>query len=181
MSEYLDGLVVGTQDLTIPPGKDNYWRRFSMSVPAGITLTDVTPHMHFLGREFISIATLPDGREIPLVRIADWDFRWQNTFAYLEPVHLPANSRIDTWIRYDNSAENPQNPATPPRTVTWGWETGDEMSELWIGFVPDAQRDRDRIVRASERSWYESAWVGREEIARLLARLPELSESDTVR
>ena len=55
------------------------------------------------------------------------------------------------------------------------------MSELWIGFVPDAQRDRDRIVRASERSWYESAWVGREEIARLLARLPELSESDTVR
>ena len=181
VSEYLDGLVVGTQDLTIPPGNDNYWRRFSMSVPAGITLTDITPHMHFLGREFISIATLPDGREIPLIRIADWDFRWQNTFSYLKPVHLSANSRIDTWVRYDNSAENPQNPTLPPRTVTWGWETGDEMSELWIGFVPDAQRDRDRIVRASERSWYESAWVGPEEITQLLARLSEFAESDTVR
>ena len=132
-------------------------------------LTDVTPHMHFLGREFISIATLPDGSERPLIRIADWDFRWQNTFTYREPVHLPAGSRIDTWVRYDNSADNPQNPALEPRTVTWGWETTDEMSELWIGFVPDTPADRERIVRASERSWYRPAHVSDAEIARVLA------------
>ena len=172
VSRYVDGVVIGTQNLRIPPGEENYWRRFSMTVPSGMTLTDVTPHMHFLGREFIAIATLPDGSETPLIRIADWDFRWQNTFAYREPVHLPAGSRIDAWMRYDNSADNPQNPAVEPETVTWGWETTDEMSELWIGFVPDSPADRQKIVSASEQSWYRPAHVSDAEIARLLARLP---------
>ena len=174
ISRYFDGVVIGTQDLSIPPGEDNYWRRFSMNVPSGMTLTDMTPHMHFLGREFIAIAALPDGSEQPLIRIADWDFRWQNTFAYREPVHLPAGSRIDAWIRHDNSADNPQNPALEPETVTWGWETTDEMSELWIGFIPDSPADRQRIVSASEQYWYRSAHVSDTEIARLLARLPAL-------
>ena len=174
VSRYVDGVVIGTQDLGIPPGEENYWRRFSMTVPSGMTLTDVTPHMHFLGREFIAIATLPDGGETPLIRIADWDFRWQNTFAYREPVHLPAGSRIDAWVRYDNSADNPQNPALEPETVTWGWETTDEMSELWIGFVPDSPADRQSIVSASERSWYRSADVSDAEIARLVARIAAL-------
>ena len=172
VSRYVDGVVIGTEDLRIPPGEESYWRRFSMDVPAGMTLTDVTPHMHFLGREFISVATLPDGRERPLIRIADWDFRWQNTFTYREPVHLPAGSRIDVWVRYDNSASNPQNPTVPPRTVTWGWETTDEMSELWIGFIPDSPNDRGRIASAAERSWYRRARVSGGEIARLLERLP---------
>ena len=172
VSRYVDGVVIGTQDLRILPGEKNYWRRFSMDVPSGMTLTDVTPHMHFLGREFIAIATLPDGSERPLIRIADWDFRWQNTFTYREPVHLPAGSRIDAWIRYDNSADNPQNPALEPETVTWGWETTDEMSELWIGFIPDSPADRQHIVSASERSWYRPAQASDAEIARLLARLP---------
>ena len=171
VSRYVDGVVIGTQDLRIPPGEESYWRRFSMDIPAGMTLTDVTPHMHFLGREFIAVATLPDGRERPLIRIADWDFRWQNTFTYRDPVHLPAGSRIDAWVRYDNSADNPQNPMSPPRAVTWGWETTDEMSELWIGFIPDSPNERDRIVRASERSWYRSARVGDEEIDEFLERL----------
>ena len=171
VSRYVDGVVIGTQNLRIPPGEENYWRHFSMDVPSGMTLTDVTPHMHFLGREFIAIATLPDGSETPLIRIADWDFRWQNTFAYREPVHLPAGSRIDAWMRYDNSADNPQNPAVEPETVTWGWETTDEMSELWIGFVPDSPADRQKIVSASERSWYRPAHVSDAEIERLLARL----------
>ena len=174
VSRYVDGVVIGTQDLRIPPGEESYWRQFSMSVPAGMTLTDVTPHMHFLGREFIAIAVLPDGSEQPLIRIADWDFRWQNTYTYREPAHLPAGSRIDTWIRYDNSADNPQNPRREPATVTWGWETTDEMSELWIGFIPDTPADRQRIVSASERSWYRPAQVSDAEIARLLERLPRL-------
>ena len=47
VSRYVDGVVIGTQNLRIPPGETNYWRRFSMDVPSGMTLTDVTPHMHF--------------------------------------------------------------------------------------------------------------------------------------
>ena len=171
VSQYVDGVVIGTQDIRIPPGDKAYWRHFSMAVPAGMTLTDVTPHVHFLGREFIALATLPDGREQPLVRIEDWDFRWQNTFTYRVPPYLPAGSRTDVWIRYDNSTDNPQNPALQPATVTWGWQTTDEMGELWIGFIPDSPGERNRIVDAANRSWYRSATVRDAQVAGLLQRL----------
>ena len=88
-------------------------------------------------------------------------------------MHLPAGSRIDAWVRYDNSADNPHHPAPELETVTWGWETTDEMSELWIGFVPDVPAQRQRIVNASQRSWYRSAHVSDAEIVRLLRRLPD--------
>lgn len=174
ISDYVDGVVIGTQDLEIPPGDDSYWRQFSMEIPAGLTLTDVTPHMHFLGREFIAMATLPDGSEIPIIRISDWDFRWQNTYSYRKPVYLPADSRIDVWVRYDNTAANLQNPAINPKVVKWGWETTDEMAELWIGFIPDSHEDRELIVQAADQSFYRSAYVSKKEINQLLARLPEI-------
>ena len=75
-------------------------------------------------------------------------------------------------MRYDNSADNPHNPALEPRTVTWGWGTTDAMSELWIGFIPDSLADLQRIVRASEQSWCRSAHVSDAEIDQHFARLP---------
>ena len=38
--------------------------------------------------------------------------------------------------RYDNTANNPSNPNSPPKFVTWGEKTTDEMLFLPISFVP---------------------------------------------
>ena len=40
---------------------------------------------------------------------------------------------MHTEIVYDNSAENPRNPNNPPKRVTWGLASFDEMGS--IGFV----------------------------------------------
>jgi tetratricopeptide (TPR) repeat protein len=37
---------------------------------------------------------------------------------------------------YDNSAGNPRNPNQPPRRVTYGLQSGDEMAELWLQALP---------------------------------------------
>ena len=86
-------------------------------------------------------ATLPDGTEIPLLRIDEWDFNWQGQYLYREPVILPKGTRIDVVIAYDNSADNPNNPRNPPQTVRWGEESFDEMGSIILkGIAVDPRK-----------------------------------------
>jgi len=49
--------------------------------------------------------------------------------------------------RYDNSTENPRNPSVPPKRVTYGQRTSDEMSELWFQVVPRNAAERNVFTR----------------------------------
>ncbi len=126
--------------LRIPAGDANYTVRASMTVPLNATLLEVMPHMHLLGKEISVTATLPDGKQLSLVRIPDWDFNWQATYAFREPVKLPRGTKIELVARYDNSANNPRNPSNPPRLVTWGEETTDEMCIAFLHYTLDHER-----------------------------------------
>ncbi len=176
IERYVDGFVIGSQDLDIPTGEAAYRRHVRMHVPSGITLTDVTPHMHYLGREARAVATLPDGREVPLIHIPDWDLRWQNIYTFREPIYLPAGSRIDAWFGYDNSGSNPSNPHQPPERVRWGWGSDDEMCELWVTFVPDDPGDRRKIIQASRMSWMQPA--GSSQAVQLAAETADPAEPE---
>jgi mono/diheme cytochrome c family protein len=94
-----------------------------------VEATAVFAHMHLLGREVAVTAHLPDGTRRPLLRIDDWDFDWQLRYTYARPVPLPAGTQIEAECVYDNSAANPRNPNRPPRVVTSGFETTDEMCQ----------------------------------------------------
>src|SRR5260370_15139305 len=74
----------------------------------------------------------PDGRPEPLIHILDWDFNWQGEYRYAEPVHLPKGTRITMRYVYDNSDANPRNPSSPPKRVTFGEQTADEMALLFL-------------------------------------------------
>ena len=94
VDHWIDGLVIGTQQLSIPPESDTYWRHVQMEVPAPMTLVDILPHMHYLGAEAKAIATLPNGKQIPLIHVEEWDLRWQNIYFFREPVR-PAGRQRD--------------------------------------------------------------------------------------
>lgn len=119
---------VANKELTIPAGAARHHHTASFTLPVDATLLDTVPHMHLLGREMKAVAVRPDGEVVPLVWITDWDFNWQGQYLYSEPPSLPAGTRIDVEAWFDNSAENPLNPHSPPQTVTWGEETQDEMA-----------------------------------------------------
>jgi len=125
--------------LRIPPGDKSYELRASLPVIFDATLLTVFPHMHVLGRRMTVTATLPDGTTKPLVDVPDWDFSWQGFYSYKQPVHLPAGSRVDLVAHYDNSTGNPLNPSSPPKLVTWGEQTTDEMCLCYLGFTVDAE------------------------------------------
>ncbi len=137
--------------LHIPAGDKDYEVRASLPVVFDATLLTVFPHMHVLGRRMTVTATLPDGTTRSLVDVPDWDFNWQGFYAYKQPVRLPAGSHIDLVAHYDNSPGNPRNPSSPPKDVTWGEQTTDEMCLCYLGFTIDAEHAPRQGKTASSR------------------------------
>jgi len=120
-------IMIIDRGLYIPPGQKNYQLAGSYTLPFDVTFVGVTPHMHLLGREMKATATLPDGTIDPLVWIKDWNFNWQDQYLFDQPKRLPKGTRLDVSAAYDNSEGNPLNPNSPPKLVTWGEQTPDEM------------------------------------------------------
>jgi hypothetical protein len=127
--------------IDIPPGATEHEVRDSRTLEQAIDIFGVFPHLHLIGRSVWSEATLPDGSKVPLIAINDWDFNWQYYYQYDTPVHLPAGTRIDVRWTYDNSAANLANPSKPPKRVTYGEQTTDEMAFLIFDVIdPDPKR-----------------------------------------
>jgi len=109
-----------------------------VKTPEAQSLLYVWPHMHYIGKEFTAFAVTPAGDTIPLVHIPQWDFRWQELYRMQHPVKLPAGTIINIKGVYDNTADNPANPNSPPRTVfsTGKMESKDEMLTLILIYMP---------------------------------------------
>lgn len=135
-------IPVLNRSFLIPAGAARHEVRASYTLPATWNLhaIGIAPHMHLLGREMKVTATYPDGTRRSLIYIDDWDFNWQGTYSYAAPVPLPGGTRIDVEAIYDNSAGNPRNPNSPPKDVTWGDATTDEMAIVFIRVTTDAER-----------------------------------------
>ena len=89
-------------------------------------------------------AVFPDGSSKPLIWIKDWDFNWQNAYRYKTPIDLPKGTRVDLEYTYDNSEDNPHNPAHPPVRIHWGEQTTDEMALAFLNVVvPNAEDARE--------------------------------------
>lgn len=127
---------LGRQNLDIPAGAKQYLSRDSYVLPVDVEVYGVQPHAHHLAREVKGYATLPDGTRHWLIYISDWDFNWQDFYAYAKPLVLRKGTALTMEITYDNSAGNRRQPNTPPRRVTWGQKSSDEMGDLWIQVVP---------------------------------------------
>lgn len=131
--------------LQIPP---NEVRSFytEITVPEKISLLTVNPHMHLLGKSFLAYAVSPKGDTIPLIRIKQWDFRWQYFYTFKKPVVIPKGSRIRAEAVFDNTTENLNNPFDPPRMVgerNTSMRTTDEMFQFIITYLPYKKGDEN--------------------------------------
>ena len=114
--------------LDIPAGEKDFIIHDSYTLPVATDAVGVGGHAHYLAKVMKMTATLPDGDTRSLLWIKDWDFAWQDRYFFKELVPLPKGTRLDVEIHWDNSAENPRNPSSPPSRVTWGEESKDEMA-----------------------------------------------------
>ncbi len=110
-------------------------------IPYDISLVSITPHMHLLGKNFKSFAITPEGDLINLIQINNWDFNWQMTYQFDKLIKVPKGSVIYAEAEYDNTRQNGRNPHDPPRDVTYGWGTKDEMLNLIFQYLDYEQGD----------------------------------------
>jgi Flp pilus assembly protein TadD/mono/diheme cytochrome c family protein len=127
--------------LDIPAGAREFSIADDYRLPLDVDVLGVYPHAHYLGKRLHGFATLPDGTRRWLIRIDDWDFNWQAVYRYVEPVFLPKGSVVSMRFTYDNSEANPRNPSQPPRRVTYGNRSSDEMGHLWLQVLPRGEGD----------------------------------------
>ncbi|MGH9454653.1 MAG: tetratricopeptide repeat protein, partial [Terriglobia bacterium] len=122
--------------LDIPPGDKNFVITDQFTLPIDVYAYGVYPHAHYLGKDLEGNATLPDGTRTWLIWIKHWDQNWQGVYRYVKPVFLPKGTVLHMRYTYDNSADNPLNPNSPPKRVVAGNRASDEMGHLWIEVVP---------------------------------------------
>jgi hypothetical protein len=152
----LHTLGVITLDIKIPAGEANHAVRadqivylpdgvqpkfrLSKDVSEDITVLGVTPHMHLVGRAMKVKAIFPDKSEKILVDVPDWDFNWQISYDFKQPVKLSKGTRLEIEARYDNSSSNPNNPNKPPKEVRYGEQSADEMCVAFLRYTQDNER-----------------------------------------
>ena len=88
---------------------------------------------------------------IPLIKIDDWNFRWQYFYTFKKMLKIPAGSEIVVEAVYDNTENNPDNPFYPPQEVServdfngrGSMKTSNEMLQFIINYLPYEQGDEN--------------------------------------
>lgn len=122
--------------LGIPAGDRNFVVTDEFTLPIDVDLLGIYPHAHYLGRDLLATALLPDGTTKTLIHIKHWDLNWQAVYRCAEPVFLPKNTVLKMRYAYDNSEDNTANPNHPPLRVQGGNRATDEMAHLWLQVLP---------------------------------------------
>ena len=135
-------LKLSRQDIDIPAGAAGYPLEDSFALPVDVEVHAVQPHAHTRARRVLGAARLPDGTTQTLIALPQWDFRAQHFYRLDTPLRLPKGTVLSMRITYDNPSAS---------RLQYGWQTNDEMGELYVQVLARTDRDRDLLERTHER------------------------------
>ncbi len=130
----------------IPPGDPNYELIGVQAFGRPVTFYQFQPHAHLRAKDFTYTVNFPDGRELTVLTVPKYDFRWQLAYELETPLMLPAGSKIVVTAHYDNSADNKSNPA-PDKEVFFRAQN-QSFDEMFSPFV-QYSIDEDATTRPS--------------------------------
>jgi hypothetical protein len=117
-----------------PPAGDS--TSCSWAIPPG-TIYRVTAHMHLLGRTMKVVLNpgTPDAKT--LLDVPNYNFDYQKSYNLSTPVTAPPGSRVQVTCTFDPTLRQklPQLRQLPPRFVTWGDGSSDEMCLALLQYV----------------------------------------------
>lgn len=122
------------ESISLPPHEPHYRAEATFRLRGDARLISLTPHMHWRGKDYFYEVIYPDGKRETLLSVPRWDFNWQNAYWFKEPVKVPKGARLHAVAHWDNSRNNPLNPA-PEKPVRFGLQTWDEMMVGWVTYI----------------------------------------------
>ncbi len=125
--------VFNRKDLRIRPHEMHYERTSYHPFATDVLIHALGPHMHFRGKDFTLYKIENPGEEgerrTLILKISAYDFNWQRTYEYINPIRLKAGDALYSIAHFDNSQNNPNNP-DPEATVRFGLKSEQEMLNL---------------------------------------------------
>lgn len=120
----------------------------AVSVPGNWTFLSASPHMHLIGKTFLTYAVKNSAPfdTIRFVRINDWDFHWQDNYVFQNALKVPNGYTLRATAFYDNTSNNANNPNVPPQNVSAGEATTDEMMMVFFSYLPYQTGDENLII-----------------------------------
>lgn len=137
VTKLLRFLSVDNHEFTVPAGDAAFKVESSWTLPKGLQAYTVGLHSHLLGRKMLFETIGADGVRDCLLRIDDYDWKWQGMYRYQQPRAIPRGTTLRVEATYDNSSANPENPNSPPRDVVWGEWAYNEMCLAYMAFTWD--------------------------------------------
>lgn len=161
-------LMAIDQEFEIPPETADHRVHATLPrLPSEGELMAVTPHMHYRGKSFQVTAELQTPADPPakrtLLNVPRYDFNWQHTYQFREPIALSELRSVAFEAAFDNSEGNPFNP-DPHQWVTWGDQTWEEMAVAFfqvsiplnaVGDTPPLAAKENRAAQARIESYVE--------------------------
>jgi hypothetical protein len=134
------------ESILVPPYDPHYQAEATLRLRADARIISFVPHMHWRGKDYFYEVIYPDGKKETLLAVPRWDFNWQNVYVFKEPVKLPKGSRLHAVAHWDNSRNNPLNPA-PDKAVRFGLQTWDEMMVGWVAYVWERPETAEELAK----------------------------------
>ncbi|MFP6584712.1 MAG: hypothetical protein VCD00_19420 [Candidatus Hydrogenedentota bacterium] len=123
----------------IPPNHGHWKVGGARTFDEDIDLLGLMPHTHLRGVHAKYTAYYPDGTSELLLEVPRYDFNWQTSYTFKDIKKIPAGTRVEWEIIYDNSPENAaSNGFNSDRPVSFGRPTTDEMDLGWMTYAPSA-------------------------------------------
>lgn len=140
-------VVVIDPTIVIPANTARHKEVAYVEFPKDALLYSAFPHAHYRAYANDLWLQTPDGKKTLLLSMPRYDFNWQRSYTFAEPIKIPAGSRLIANYIYDNSKANPANP-DPNIKVTWGEQSHEEMlftsvSFRWMDETAAAQIDSE--------------------------------------
>ncbi|MEZ4298726.1 MAG: monooxygenase [Polyangiaceae bacterium] len=118
------------QSMMIPAGDTDVMHSFEydptvvLTAGKSFTMYSASLHMHQLGTSGKMAIHRAGGGEECLLQIDDWNFHWQGSYGFKQPVVFNPGDKLYLECHWDNSAGNQTG---APKDTWWGEGTGDEM------------------------------------------------------
>jgi len=144
--------VIADNFIELPPNTDKHEEVAYLTFPKEAKLYSVFLHTHYRGQAGKLDMILADGTKQALINLPRYDFNWQRTYDFVEPITVPAGAKLVATYFYDNSVRNAANPA-PDETVIWGDQSWEEMHYTsiyyeWTDEKVGQEADATRSMRA---------------------------------
>jgi hypothetical protein len=128
----LQEIAITNPGANIPVAAEPYPIKVSVTTQSDTEAIAIRPRVHPLVMSLQATAYRPDGSEEVLIWTRRYQFDWEPTYVFRQPIILPRGTRVDVVAYFDNSEENQKNPNDPPKPLRWSEISTDPLCALLV-------------------------------------------------